>query len=81
MPKTVWYNFCQNVLFSSRRFIVSSLIIRSLIHFEFIFIFRKYVLDNVLISLFTCSCPVFPAALSEESVFSPLYIHVSFVVN
>ena len=32
------------------------------------------VLENVLISFFTWSCPVFPAQLIEETVFSPLYI-------
>jgi len=28
---------------------------------------------------FACSCPVFPAPLIEEAVFSPLYILASFV--
>ena len=36
-------------------------------------------LGSVLISLFTCSCPVFPASLIEETVFSLLYILASFV--
>ena len=31
------------------------------------------VLENVLISFFTCSCPVTPALLIEEIVFYPLY--------
>ena len=30
---------------------------------------------------FTCSCPVFPAPLIEEAVFSPLYILASFIKN
>ena len=30
---------------------------------------------------FTCSCPVFPAPLIEEMVFSPLYILASFVID
>ena len=37
------------------------------------------VLGSDLISFFTCSCPVFPAPLIEEAVFSPLYILASFV--
>ena len=28
-----------------------------------------------------CSCPVFPALLTEETVFSPLYILASFIKN
>ena len=39
------------------------------------------VLGSVLISFFTCSCPVFPAPLIEETVFSPLYILASFVID
>ena len=35
-------------------------------------------LENVLIS---CSCPIFPAPLTEETVFSPLYILVPFVID
>ena len=34
--------------------------------------------ENVLISFFY-SCPVFPASLIKEIVFSPLYIFASFV--
>ena len=37
--------------------------------------------ENVLISFFCCNCPVFPAPLIEETVFSPLYIFASFVKN
>ena len=44
-------------MFSSS-FVVLGLIFRSLIHFESIF-------------EFACSCPVFPAPLIEETVFSP----------
>ena len=39
------------------------------------------VLGSVLIHSFTYSCPVFPAALTEEAVFAPLYILASFVKN
>ena len=63
-------------MFSSKRFIVSGLTFRSLIHFEFIFVYgvREY-------SNFTRSCPVLPAALTEETLFAPLYILASFVKN
>ena len=37
------------------------------------------VLGSVLISSFTCSCPVFPAPFIEEAVFAPLYILAFFV--
>ena len=38
-------------------------------------------LQNVLISFFLSSCSVFLAPFPEETVFSPLYVLVSFVVN
>ena len=61
-------------MFSSESFIVSGLKFRSLIHFEFIFVygFRKC-------SNFILLHVVFPAPLIEEAVFSPLYILASFV--
>ena len=37
------------------------------------------VLGSVLISFFTCNCPVFTAPFIEEAVFAPLYILASFV--
>ena len=37
------------------------------------------VLGSVLISFFTSSCPIFPAPLIEEAVFSPLYMLASFI--
>ena len=42
------YNLCQNVLpmFSTRNFIVSYLIVKSLSHFEFIFVYRVKVCSN-----------------------------------
>ena len=51
-PKRYCCDLCQSVLpmFPSRSFIVSGLIFRSLIHFDFIFV--ELVLENVLISLF-----------------------------
>ena len=59
----------------SRSFIVSGLTFRSLIHFEFIFV---YGVRNCSRS-FTSGCPVFPAPLVKEIVFSPLCILASFV--
>ena len=66
-------------MFSSRGFIVSGLMFRSLIHFGFIFVcgVRKYFKSHS----FTCSHPIFPASLIEEIVFSPLYILSSFVMD
>ena len=60
-------------MFSSKNFIVSGLMFKSLIHFEFIFTYsvRKY--SNFIL------CTVFPAPCIEEAIFSPLYILASFV--
>ena len=60
----LWFR-SKSVLPSSRSFIVSSLTSRSLIHFEFIFVYG----DSVPISFFTFSCPVFPAPIVGESIF------------
>ena len=67
--------FC--LLFSSRGFSISSLIFRCLIHFEFIFVYdaREY-LNFIAFPL----ALVFSALCTEETVFSPLYILVSFVI-
>ena len=62
--------------FSSRSFIVSGLTFRSLICFEFIFL---YGVRKCLFHSFTGRWPVFPAPLVKETVFSPLYIVASFV--
>ena len=62
-------------MLSSRSFIDSCLTFRSLIHFEFIFVY----------GVWKCSCfillqvVVFPAWLVKEVVFFPLYILASFV--
>ena len=63
-------------MFSSRSFIVSDLTFRSLIHFEFIFV---YGVRKCSFHSFTSGWPVFPAPLVKEIVFSPLYILASFV--
>ena len=54
-------------MFSFKSFIVFDLTFRSLIQFE---LFLCMVLGSVLISSFFGSCPVFPAPLIEEGVFS-----------
>ena len=63
-------------MFSSRSFIVSDLTFRSLIHFEFIFV---YGVRKCLFHYFRSGWPVFPALLVKEIVFNPLYILASFV--
>ena len=61
-------------MFSSKSFPVSGLTLRSLIQFQF------DLCQGVLqFHSFTCSCPFFPAPLTEKAVFSPLYILASFV--
>ena len=69
----------KNVLpmYSSKSFIVSGLTFRCLIHFEFIFLYGVKECSNILLH----SCPVFPAPLIEETVFSPLYSLASFVID
>ena len=63
-------------MFSSKSLLVSGLAFRSLIHFEFIFV---YGVRECSIFILSCSCPVFPAPLIEEAVFSPLYLLASFI--
>ena len=63
-------------MFSSRSFIVSGLTFRSLIHFEFIFV---YGVRSVLVSFFYRWLTGFLAPLVIEIVFAPLYIFASFV--
>ena len=65
-------------MFSSKSFMVSGLIFRSLIHLN---LSLYMVLGSILIHSFTCSCPVFSAPFIEEAVFAPLYILASFVKN
>ena len=63
-------------MFSSKSFIVSDLTFRSLIHFEFIFV---YGVRKCSFHSFTSGWPVFPAPLVKEVVFFLLYILASFV--
>ena len=65
-------------MFSSRSVMVSCLTFRSLIHFEFIFVYGMSKCSNLS---FMCSCPVFPTQLIEETVFSPLYTLASVVLD
>ena len=60
-------------MFFTRRFMISTLEFRSLIHFEFIL----YIwCENFLISFFTCTYPIFPVLVIEQTVFFLLYILV-----
>ena len=65
--KKYCYHLCQSVLpvFSTRRFMVSSLIFRYLIHFEFLFVYSVRKHSNLM--YFTYSSPVFPVPFIEET--------------
>ena len=65
-------------LFSSISFTVSSLIFRSLINYELIFVHvDKYQPSFIFLHVF----PIFPEPFMEKTFFSPLYIFSSFVKN
>ena len=72
------YNLCQSVLpiFSSRSFIVSDLTFRSLIHFDFIFVYGVRKCSNFILLQVVDQ---FSQHHLLEIVFSPLYILASFV--
>ena len=57
-------------MFSSKGFIVSGITFRSLIYFEFNFVYGVRKCSNCI--FFTCIYPVLPAPLIEEGLFSPL---------
>ena len=61
-------------MFSSRSFVVSGLIFRSLICFEFIF---EYDVRDFLILFFYTQLSNLPAPFTEETVFAPLYVLAS----
>ena len=63
-------------MFSSKSFRVSSLTFRSLIHFEFIFVYGVRECSNFILLHVAV---LFPAPFIEEAVFSPLYILASFI--
>ena len=64
-------------MFSSRSFIVSGLTFRSLIHFEFVFVYGVRKCSSFI--LLQVVDQFFPAPLVKEIVFNPLYILASFV--
>ena len=64
-------------MFSSRSFTVSGLMFRSLIHFEFIFVYGIRKCSSFI--LLQVVDQFLPAPLVKETVFSPLYILASFV--
>ena len=64
-------------IFSTKDFIVSGLIFRSLIHFEIVFVYGVRECSNFI----PLHVAVQFSPLIEETVFSPLYIPASFVVN
>ena len=65
-------------MFSSRSFIVFGLIFMFLIHFEFIFVYGARKCSNFILSY---KLPVCSVALIEETIFLPLYVLVSFVID
>ena len=79
--KTLLWFMSKSVLptFFSRSSIVSGLTFRSLIYFKFIFVYGVRKCSKF--HSFTCSCPVFPAPLIEETGFSPLYMLASFFID
>ena len=76
---TVYVKECSAYI-SSRSFMVSGLAFKSLIHFEFIFMYCVRECSNFLILCKENCCPVFSAPLIVEAVFSPLCILVPFVI-
>ena len=59
------------LMFLSKSFIVSGLTFRSLIHFEFIFVYGIKICSNLI--FLTYSLPVFLVQFIVETVFSPLH--------
>ena len=66
-------------MFSSRSFIVSGLTFRSLIHFEFIFVYGVKTCPSFIVSQMVDQFS--QHQLFKEVVFSPLYILASFVTD
>ena len=66
-------------MFSSRSYILSILILRSLNHFECFFFFVYSVRECS--HCFMCSSPGYSAPLVEKTVFSPLYVLTSFFID
>ena len=70
---------CILPMFSFRIFMFLSLTLKSLIHFEFTFVYGVRKCSNLILLHVLNSCPVFPRPFIEEVIFSPLYILASFV--
>ena len=65
-------------MFSSRSFMISGFMFKSLTHFELIFV---YSVKSRSFHFLTYGCAVFPTPCIEETVLSPLYILGSLVNN
>ena len=63
-------------MFSSRTFVVSRLIFKSFIHFEFIFVWCKLVLK---FHFFACCSPALPTPFVEEAIFTSFHAAAPFV--
>ena len=76
--KTLLWFTSKSVLpmFSSKSFIVSDLTFRSLIHFEFIFVYSVKECSNYIFFFFTHSCLVFSAPFGTLKRLSFLYCRV-----
>ena len=64
-------------IFSSRTFMVSWLIFKCFIHFEFIFVYGVSWWSSFI--FFACSCPGLPTPFVEEAIFTPFYASAPFV--
>ena len=65
-------------MFFSKSFIVSGLTFRSLIYFEFIFVYGVRKCSSFILLQIV---EIFPAPFIEEAVFAPLYILSSIIKN
>ena len=70
-------SLCVLPMISSKSFIVSHLTFRSLVHFEFIFVYGVRECSNFI--LLHIAVHFFSAPVTEETIFSSLYILASFV--
>ena len=70
---------CLMPIFSSESLIVSGMTFRSLIDFEFIFVYGVRECSNFI--FFTCNYAVFPAPFIEETIFPQLCTLASFVID
>ena len=66
-------------MFSSRTFIVSWLMFKSFIHFEFILVYGGSQWSSFFFSFLAWTSPVLPTPFAEETIFTPFYVPVPFV--